>query len=135
MKTTKSILASLVLMLLVSVSAMAQTEAKVIAVVNKATWCHVCEENGARAMSAFMANNSDNGFKFVANDLSTDDTKKSSLEEIKKLGLESAVADLKYTGMAYFFNAKTKELIHQVSVAKSDAEIAAAMVTAKNAVK
>lgn len=135
MKTTKSILVSLTLILLVTVSAMAQTEAKVIVVVNKATWCHVCEENGARAMAAFMANNIDKVFLFVANDLSTDDTKKSSLEEIKKLGLESTVADLKYTGMAYFFNAQTKELIHQVSVAKSDAEIATAMVTAKNTVK
>lgn len=132
---TKSILASLVLMLLVTLSAMAQNQAKVIAIVNKASWCHVCEENGARAMAAFAANNTDKAFLFVANDLSNDETKKSSLEEIKKLGLESAVADLKYTGMAYFFNAQTKTLIHQVSVAKSDAEIASAMITAIKAVK
>jgi hypothetical protein len=135
MKTSKSILVSLVLILSVSVSVMAQNEAKIIAVVNKASWCHVCEENGERAMAAFMANNTDNVFLFVGNDLSTGETKKSSLEEIKKLGLDTAVADLKYTGMVYFFNAQTKELIHQVSVAKSDVEIATAMVTAKNAVK
>ncbi|HUX96800.1 MAG TPA: hypothetical protein VMV47_13785 [Bacteroidales bacterium] len=39
MKTVKSILISAVLFLLVTVSATAQSEAKVIAVVNKADWC------------------------------------------------------------------------------------------------
>lgn len=131
MKAIKSILASVLLIVLVSVSAMAQSQAKVIAIVNKASWCHVCQENGERAMAAFAANNNNKVFLFVANDLSTDETKKSSLEKIKKLGLDKAVADLKYTGMVYFFNAQTKELIHKVSVAKSDAEMATAMENAQ----
>jgi thiol:disulfide interchange protein len=131
MKTTKSILASLALILLVSVSTMAQSQAKVIAVINKAEWCPTCQNNGERAMAAFMANNTDGAIQFVANDLTNEETKKKSAEELKKLGLDQAIAAYKGTGVAYFFNSESKALITQISVAKSDTELAEALVTAK----
>jgi len=135
MKTTKSILVSLVLVLLVSVSAMAQSGAKVIAVINNANWCSVCQKNGERAMAAFMANNKDGAIQFVANDLTNDDTKKKSSEELKKLGLDQAISEYKGTGVAYFFNSQTKVLISKVSVAESDQELAEALVTARKGLK
>ena len=131
MKTTKSILASLVLILLVSVSAMAQSESKVIAVINKADWCPVCQQNGERAMVAFMENNKDMAIQFVANDLTNDETKKNSATELKKYGLDKTIENYKGTGVAYFFNSKTGALISQISVSKPDQELAQALVTAK----
>jgi len=59
MKTVKSIFTSMILALMVSASVMAQSEPKVVAVVNKADWCPVCQANGERAMAAFMNNNKD----------------------------------------------------------------------------
>jgi thiol-disulfide isomerase/thioredoxin len=136
MKTVKSILVSVVLVVLVSVSALAQSNAKVIAVINKADWCPTCQQNGERAMAAFMANNKDMSIQFVANDVTDDNTKKKSAVELKKLGLEKEVAEnCKATGVAYFFNSETKALISQVSVAKTDQELASALTTAKKGLK
>jgi hypothetical protein len=135
MKKVKSIFAILILALLVSGTLMAQSTPKVIGVINKADWCSVCEKNGERAMTALMAGNEDGATAFVANDLTDDKTKKASMETLKKYGLEQALAPLKSTGVAYFFNAETKELISQVSVSKSDEELAEALKAAKKAVK
>jgi thiol:disulfide interchange protein len=137
MKTVKTVLTSLTLIVLVLVSgsAMAKTNAKVIAVINKADWCPVCQNNGERAMSAFMANNKDMAIQFVANDLTNDETKKKSAEELNKLGLDKAIEPYTGTGVAYFFNSETKALISQVSVAKSNEELASALQTAKKGLK
>jgi hypothetical protein len=134
MKTTKSLIASIVLILLVSVSAMAQSGTKVIAVINHAEWCPACQQNGERANGAFMENNKDGAILFVANDLTNDETRKKSTDELKKLGLDKVMAEYKGTGVAYFFNSETKVLINTVSVAKSNEELAAALVTAKKGV-
>ncbi len=135
MKTTKSILASFALILLVSVTTMAQSKAKVIAVINKAEWCPVCKANGQRAMAAFMADNKDGSIQFVANNLTNEATTKKSAEELKKLGLEKAMAPYRSTGVVYFFNSKSKTLISQLSIAKSDQQIADALLAAKNDLK
>lgn len=135
MKSIKTIFASVVLIALVSASAFAGTGAKVIAVVNKAEWCPVCQKNGMRAMEAFKENNKDMAIQFVANDLTNDETKKKSSEELKKLGLDKAIESYNGTGMVYFFNSETKALINQVSVAKPDQELAAALTTAKKGLK
>ncbi len=127
MKTMKTIFSSLALVALFSASAMAQSGAKVIAVVNKADWCPSCEKNGERAMSALMESNKEGLVQFVANDLTNDETKAKCAVELKKVGLNEAVADKKYTGMVYFFNAKTKELVSEISVAKSNQELAMAL--------
>lgn len=136
MKTVKSIIVSAILVVLVSVSAFAQSNAKVIAVINKADWCPTCQANGQRAMAAFMANNKDMAIQFVANDVTDENTKKKSSAELKKLGLDKQVAEnCKMTGIAYFFNSDTKALISQVSVAKSDQELASALTAAKKGLK
>ncbi len=131
MKTVKSIIVSAVLVLLVSVSAFAQSGPKVIAVINKADWCPVCQQNGQRAMGALMENNKDMAFQFVANDVTDANTTKKSAEELKKYGLDQAIQRYKATGVVYFFNAKTKAFISQASLAKSDQELASALKSAK----
>ncbi|HYX06174.1 MAG TPA: hypothetical protein VE912_05515 [Bacteroidales bacterium] len=135
MKTTKSILTSLALFVLISVSAAAQSEAKVIAVINEATWCPVCQKNGERAMAAFKSNNKDGAVKFLANDVSNKETKKKSSETLKKYGLEQAMASRQATGVAYFFDAGSGKLINQVSLAKSDQVLADAMTAARKEAK
>jgi thiol-disulfide isomerase/thioredoxin len=135
MKNVKTILASVALVLLVSVSAFAGTGSKVIAVVNKAEWCPVCEKNGMRAMETFKENNKDMAIQFVGNDLTNDETKAKSAAELKKVGLDKAMADKNGTGVVYFFDANSKKLINQISVAKSNEELAEAMKTAENSAK
>lgn len=131
MKRVKTIFASVVFAALLSVQAIAGNDSKVIAVINKADWCPTCEKNGERAIKAFMENNKDGAIHFVANDVTNDETKKKSAKELKKLGLAEKMALHKGTGVAYFFDADTKMLIHKVSVAKSDEELAEALNTAK----
>lgn len=135
MKKVKSIFATMILALLVSGTLMAQSTPKVIGVINKADWCSVCEKNGERAMAALMAGNEDGATTFVSNDLTDDKTKKASIETLKKYGLEQALAPLKSTGVAYFYNSETKALVGQVSLAKPDKELTEALKAAKNAVK
>jgi thiol-disulfide isomerase/thioredoxin len=131
MKTVKSIFASFILIALVSVSAFAGTDSNVIAVVNKAEWCPTCQKNGMRAMETFKANNEDMAIHFIANDLTDDESKKKSAEALEKVGLAKVMADHKGTGVVYFFDAESKELINQVSVAKPNEELAEAIATAK----
>ncbi|GET24395.1 hypothetical protein [Prolixibacter sp. NT017] len=135
MKNVKTIFASVVLIALVSISAFAGTGSKVIAVVNEASWCPTCQNNGMRAMETFKENNKDMAIQFVMNDLSTDETKAKSLAELKKVGLDKAMAERKGTGVAYFFDADSKKLINEVSVAKSNEELAEALTTAKKGAK
>ena len=135
MKNVKTIFASVALILLVSISAFAGTGAKVIGVVNKAEWCPTCKNNGERAMTCFMENNKDMAIQFVANDVTNDETKAKSAAELKKLGLDKAMAELKMTGVVYFFDADSKKLITQVNVAKTNEELAETMKLALNEVK
>ncbi len=135
MKNVKTIFASVVFIMLVSVTAFAGNGSKVIAVVNKAEWCPVCEKNGMRAMKTFKENNKDMAIQFVANDLTNDETKAKSAAELKKVGLDKAMADKKGTGVAYFFDADSKKLINKISVAKSNDELAQALETAKKGAK
>ena len=131
MKTVKSILFSAVLFLVLSVLVSAQSDAKVIAVVNKADWCSVCKANGDRAMAAFMSNNKDMSVLFLGNNVTDDKTEKKSAEELKKYGLDKEMEKHTGTGVAYFFDAKTKKLVNEISVAEPDNKLAEALVNAK----
>ena len=130
MKTLKTISASLILIIAFSSSIFAQSNAKVLAVINEAEWCPTCQHNGDRAMKVFKANNKGGKFQFVMNNLTNDDTKMKSAEDLKNLGLTDAIAPYKGTGTVYFFNADTKALISNISIAKTNEELAATMLSA-----
>lgn len=131
MKKVITTFASVMFIMLISVAAFAGTGSKVIAVINHATWCPACQENGERAQATFMENNKDGAIQFIANNLSNDETKAKSAEELKKAGLDKKMSEFKGTGVAYFFDAESKELINYISVTKSNEELALAVKTAK----
>jgi len=127
MKTLKTILTSVTLLLLFSVSAMAQSEAEVYGVINRADWCPVCENNGERAMKVFKMNNKDGAIKFVINDLTNEQTKGKSATKLKEYNLYEKMKPYNSTGVVFFFNAKTNELIDKISVKKSNKKLKNAM--------
>ena len=135
MKEVKSIIATALLAVVFSIGALAQTAPKIIAVVNQADWCSVCKANGQRAMGAFMENNKEGTISLVVNDVTSAETKKKSAAGLNTNGLTEAMKNYKATGVVYFFDAKTKKPITQVTVANSNEEIAYVMGEVKKAVK
>jgi hypothetical protein len=107
-------------------SAKAQTKAttpKVYAIINKADWCPTCQANGAKVMNEVMPACKDLKVKFVANDLTNEQTIAKSTAELKKNKIFNAVKETKSTGVILLVDAKTKKVIKQISVAKPSEEI------------
>ncbi|MDZ7738092.1 MAG: hypothetical protein U5K32_03285 [Bacteroidales bacterium] len=133
MKKMKSLLAVATIMMLAFTTLSAQNNASVIAVMNRADWCPACEKHGERAMTALMKANGDNLVRFVVNDVTDDETKESSALKLSETGLDAEkTASMKSTGVVYFFNAGTKELISSISMSKDDAVLVDAMKEAVN---
>lgn len=130
----KNVITSIVMLLIVATSTtnarntiVKEKEAKVIVMVNTATWCPACAGNGARVekeiLSSYMKNPE---VSIVVNDMSNDETKKTSKASCEKAGITSVADANKGTGVIYFVDAKTKKVISQISVTKSTEEINAA---------
>lgn len=132
MKTIKSILTVVFFTLIMAGSAIAQSDAKVIAVINKADWCGTCVKNGDRAMMAMMKGNMDGNVHFIKNDLTNDETKKKSMAVLKEFGFDKILSEYKGTGMVYFFDVESKKLINKISVAKSDDKLIEAVKMVSN---
>lgn len=103
------------------------TENSVIAVVNKADWCSVCKAHGANAVGAFNSNNTDHYFEFVVNDITNNETKERSSKDLEKVGLSDVSKTSTAAGVLSFYDAKTKELLAQITVANSKEEITMVM--------
>lgn len=127
MKNLKLAMVASLFTILFSASAFAQSSAKIIAVVNKASWCSVCKANEERAMAAFKNNNKDGAYQFVINDLSDAETAKKSAVEINKLGLTKLMEPYQATGIVCLFDAKTKKPINQLLMSLSTEDIGKAM--------
>ncbi len=127
MKKLKTILGLAIIALTFSTKVYSQTAPKVLAVVNSASWCSVCKAHGGRAMAAFEGNNKAGEIQFVMNDLSNAESTKKSASELAKFGLTKAIKPYKASGVVYFFDAKTKAPITQITVANSNEEIAMVM--------
>lgn len=96
---------------------------KIIAVVNRADWCSVCKNHGERAGKVLMGAVAEGSISVVMNDLTDELTAKHSAGELKAAGLEKAMAPFSATGVLYLFDAKTKRVLRQVTVANTDQEI------------
>jgi hypothetical protein len=119
----KKLLVVTLLFMGIAISSFAQ-QAKVIALVNKASWCSVCQANGPRFEKDIMPMAMQNkDVQIVMNDLSDNKTKAASLPMLKKAGIASFAKKNTDTGTLYFIDAKSKKLISEVSLAKSDDEI------------
>ena len=126
----KKLLLATVMFMGIAISGLAQS-AKVIALVNKASWCPVCQANGPRFEKDIMPmamNNKD--VQIVMNDLSDDKTIAASSGMLKKAGVVKFAKENKGTGTLYFIDAKSKKLISEISIAQSDDEIKQALMAA-----
>jgi len=102
----------------------AQHQAKVIALLNKASWCPVCKANGARFeqhILPIIQHNKD--IVMGVDDLSNAKTHDMSLKNLKKLGIEQFARENQATGMLFLLDARTKQLINKVSLAESNEKI------------
>ncbi len=97
---------------------------KMLVVLNKADWCHVCKENGARVTKdiAPMIEKNQN-VKLLINDLSNKKTKMSSNKVLDEYGLNDFTKDNKGTGVMYFVNPKNHKVLGSTSVAEPNDKI------------
>jgi hypothetical protein len=106
-------------------------EAKVFVIANKADWCSICKAYAGRTVSTFTENNADGYFQLIVNDITNESTKKASKPAIAKVGLEKSLKGALAAGVLSFYDAKTKNLLAQVTVANSEEEVAATMKAAR----
>jgi dihydropteroate synthase len=99
------------------------TSPKVYAVINRADWCPTCQANGAKIMNEVMPACKSLNVKFVANDLTNEQSIAKSTTELKKNKLFNAVKETKSTGLIILVDAKTKKIVRQISLAKPAEEI------------
>lgn len=124
MKTTKVIKVLMAaFFLLAGANLFAQSNSKIIAVVNKADWCSTCQKNGERVMSNVLSKYEEPQVTIGINDLTNDETKAASKKALEKLGVYALIANEKKTGLVTFIDVKTKKIVGTISVAKSDEEI------------
>ncbi|PQJ11894.1 hypothetical protein CJD36_008855 [Flavipsychrobacter stenotrophus] len=117
---------------------------KLIAVVNSATWCGVCKANAARFTAVLMPY-SNKGVNIYLNDLSNEQTKEASKQQLQKDNVYEAVIttprkgmgkalkacrmiqDKKHSadvsGIVTFIDPVTHKQLKQVSIAATDAEM------------
>jgi hypothetical protein len=102
-----------------TITSIAQEGRKIIAVVNKAEWCHVCQANGARLMNELMPMFATSNVQFVMNDLTNTATKAESKKKLADLHVYKAAKKVKATGMLLLVDATTGKLLDKVSVAET----------------
>ncbi|MGH2644456.1 MAG: hypothetical protein ACRDE2_10945 [Chitinophagaceae bacterium] len=99
-------------------------QVKVIALMNKASWCPVCQDHAMHFMkdiAPMVMKNPE--VKMVVNDLSNDQTRASSMQMLKEAGITQFAEENDATGRIYFLDARTKKLLSTVSIAQSDMDI------------
>jgi hypothetical protein len=121
-----------------------ETNTKLIAVVNRANWCKVCQANGQR-FAALLMPYAAKGVKIYMNDLTDSTTTTTSKTTLYNEGVYKAVikvkrkgmgkmmescglkktkySDAMATGIVTFIHATTHKQLKQVSIAISDEEM------------
>ncbi len=112
------------------------TSPKITTLLNTASWCHVCRANVPRIEKDLMPMMmQDKNVQVVVNDRSNKNTKKASYPILEKAGIIAFANNNKATGMIYFLDANTKELLSRVSMSKSNEEIMTTYKTALSKIK
>ena len=96
----------------------AQQGRKVIAVINKADWCPVCQTNGEKMMKEIIPVFNESNVQFVMNDLTNDATKADSKMALGKVKAYDAVKKISATGWLLLVDAETGKLLEKISVAE-----------------
>jgi RNA polymerase subunit RPABC4/transcription elongation factor Spt4 len=114
------ILASLLLISLTfsALAVNAQEGRKVIAVINKADWCPVCQSNGERMMKEIIPMFEQSNVQFVMNDLTNDATKADSKIKLNEAKVFGAVKKINATGLLVLVDAATGKILEKISVAE-----------------
>lgn len=101
-----------------AVTGSTQNSKKVIAVINKADWCHVCQTNGEKIMKEVIPVFSESNVQFLMNDLTSDATKADSKMGLDKAKVYEAVKKINETGLLLLIDAETGKLLEKISVAE-----------------
>ena len=115
---TMKIAALILLAFFFTIAGMAQPTKKVIAVINRADWCHVCQANGEKMMKEVMPVFKDSDIRFIMNDLTNDETKNTSKMVLEENKVYEAVKKIKSTGMLLLVDELTGKLIDKISLAE-----------------
>jgi ketosteroid isomerase-like protein len=91
----------------------AQDGKKIIAVVNKADWCHICQANGEKIMKEVMPVFENTNIHFVMNDLTNDATKEKSKGMLMEYKVYGAVKKIDATGLLLLVDAETGKLLEK----------------------
>ncbi len=106
------------LLIAFSSSLFAQGDRKIIAVINKADWCPVCQINGEKVMNEVMPVFKESGVLFMMNDLTDESTKEDSKKMLEEKKIFEAVKKIKSTGLILLVDAMTGKLLEKISVAE-----------------
>ena len=97
----------------------AQEGRKVIAVINKADWCPVCQSNGEKIMKEVMPMFEQTNVQFVMNDLTNDATKADSKMKLNEAKVFEAVKKINTTGLLVLVDAVSGKVLEKISVAET----------------
>lgn len=97
-------------------------QTKVIAIINKASWCPVCKANGEKVMM-LMPEYMGKDITFLMNDLTDETTKKESMTELEKHNAWDFVKDYDKTGFITIVDTKSNKIIETISVSKSEQDL------------
>ncbi|MBZ0202339.1 MAG: hypothetical protein K8I03_04910 [Ignavibacteria bacterium] len=123
MKTIKIFLAGLFILTAFSVYSQ---DTKVIAVINKASWCPVCKSNGEKVMM-LMKEYMGKDITFIENDLTDENSKKESAKSLEQNGVSELLKDNENTGIITIINNENKKVIETISVNLSAEDIKSAL--------
>lgn len=125
---SKAILTTLVFLFSISIfsSLNAQSKSstpKIYAVINRADWCPACQANGTKIMNEVLPGCNKLSVKFIANDLTNEQTIAKSSDDLKKLNVYNSVKETKKTGFILLVDAKSKKVVKEISVTLPTNEI------------
>jgi hypothetical protein len=96
----------------------AQEGRKIIAVINKADWCPVCQSNGEKMMKEVMPVFEQSVVQFVMNDLTNETTKTDSKVRLNEVKVFDAVKKINATGLLILVDVATGKVLEKISVAE-----------------
>lgn len=102
-----------------SFTLLAQEGKKLIAVVNKADWCHVCQANGEKIMNEVIPVFKESNVQFIVNDLTDESTKEESKKVLKDKKVFETVKKTISTGIILILDGSSGILLEKISITES----------------
>jgi len=106
-------------------------KAKVVAVINHADWCQVCQKNSDR-VETLLSEYKSKPIALVPNDITDYHSKAVSAKYLRKVHTYEAVQPVKESGVIILVSGKTHQVISKISLASSNEDIEKAFDSALN---